>query len=67
MGKKNKHSKDKLHKTVSELRSHHTDDRELELPALHRRLKFDSCCLSLNTLTDKPVGLIDDHCGAHGD
>lgn len=60
MGKKNKHSKDKLHKTVSELRSHHVDDRELELSELQRRLKFDSCCLALNTLNDKPVGLTDD-------
>lgn len=61
MGKKNKHSKDKLHKTVSELKSHHVDsNRELELSALHRRLKFNSCCLSLNIITGKPVGLSDD-------
>lgn len=60
MGKKNKHSKDKLHKTVTELRSHYVDsNRDLELSILHRRLKFDSCCLSLNTITSKPVGLCD--------
>lgn len=65
MGKKNKHSKDKLHKTVAELTSHHTgSNRDLELSVLHRRLKFDSCCLSLNTITGKPVGLCDqdDYC-----
>lgn len=60
MGKKNKHSQDKLHKTVTELKSHHVLNRDLELSALHRRLKFDSCCLSLNTITDKPVGLCDE-------
>lgn len=61
MGKKNKHSQDKLHKTVSELRSHHLDkSRDLELSNLHRRLKFDSCCLSLNSITGKPYGLCDD-------
>lgn len=60
MGKKNKHSKDKLFKTVTELVSHHVDHtRDLELSALNRRLKFDSCCLSLNTITGKPVGLCD--------
>lgn len=60
MGKKNKHSKDKLHKTVSELKSHHVGaNRDLELSVLHRRLKFDSCCLSLNTITGTPVGLSD--------
>lgn len=61
MGKKNKHSADKLHKTVSELKSHHVaSSRELELSVLHRRLKFDSCCLSLSTISGKPVGLCDD-------
>lgn len=61
MGKKNKHSKDKLHKTVSELTSHHVGaNRDLELSVLHRRLKFDSCCLSLNTISGKPFGLCDD-------
>lgn len=60
MGKKNKHSKDKLYKTVGELKSHHVvSGRELELSVLHRRLKFDSCCLSLNKISGKPVGLCD--------
>jgi len=60
MGKKNKHSKDKLHKTVAELSSHHIgSNRDLELSILHRRLKFDSCCLSLNTISGKPMGLSD--------
>lgn len=61
MGKKNKHSQDKLHKTVSELQSHYVDSgRELELSRLHRRLTYDSCCLSLNVVTKKPVGLCDE-------
>lgn len=61
MGRKHKHSKDKLHKTVSELSSHHTGpNRELELSALHRRLKFDYCCLTLNPVTIKPMGLCDE-------
>lgn len=61
MGKKNKHSKDKLHKTVTELKSHHVGaNRDLELSVLHRRLRFDSCCLSLNSVSNKPVGLCDD-------
>lgn len=61
MGKKNKHSKDKLYKTVGELQSHHVGaNRDLELSVLHRRLKFDSCCLSLNSVSDKHVGLCDD-------
>lgn len=61
MGKKHKHSKDKLYRTVGELESHHVDsNREFELSTLHRRLKFDSCCLSLNSVSDKPVGLCDD-------
>lgn len=65
MGKKNKHSQDKLHRTVSEIRSHHVgQSRELELSELHRRLKFDTCCLSLNSVSVKPMGLCDDegHC-----
>lgn len=60
MGRKHKHSKDKLHQTVSELTSHHVGaNRELELSVLHRRLKFDSCCLSLNSVSIKPMGLCD--------
>lgn len=60
MGKKHKHSKDKLYQTVGELTSHHSGpNRELELSKLHRRLKFDTCSLSLDTITKKPVGLID--------
>jgi peptidyl-prolyl cis-trans isomerase-like protein 2 len=60
MGRKHKHSKDKLYKTVSELTSRHVgEDRDLELSTLHRRLKFDSCCLSLNTIEKKPMGLCD--------
>lgn len=60
MGRKHKHSKDKLHQTVTELTSHHVGaNRELELSVLHRRLKFDSCCLSLDTVTTKPMGLCD--------
>lgn len=61
MGKKHKHSQDKLYKTVSELKSHHVDaSKEFELSVLHRRLKFDSCCLSLDAVTKKPMGLCDD-------
>lgn len=61
MGKKNKHSKDKLYKTVQELKSHHVgSNRDLELSILHRRLRFDSCCLSLNTVSGKPYGLCDE-------
>lgn len=61
MGKKNKHSKDKLHKTVSELTSHHVGtSRDLELSVLHRRLKFDSCCLTLDSVSVKPMGLCDE-------
>lgn len=55
-----KHKQDKLYKTVTELQSHHQGaDRDLELSVLHRRLKFDTCCLSLNSFTDKPMGLCD--------
>lgn len=61
MGKKNKHSQDKLHKTVSELTSHHLgSNRELELSAIHRRLKYDTCCLTLDAVSKKPMGLCDD-------
>lgn len=61
MGRKHKHSKDKLYKTVSELDSHYVGlNRDLELSYLHRRLKFDSCCLCLNTIVNQPVGLLDD-------
>ena len=60
MGRKHKHSKDKLHQTVSELTSHHIGtNRDLELSVLHRRLKYDSCCLSLNSVSNKPMGLCD--------
>lgn len=61
MGRKHKHSQDKLYLTVSELTSRHVgESREYELSALHRRLKFDSCCLTLNTVSKKPMGLCDD-------
>lgn len=61
MGRKHKHSKDKLYKTVSELHSHHVGpNRDLDLSQLHRRIKFDTCCLSLNTIIGNPVGLVDE-------
>lgn len=61
MGKKHKHSKDKLYNTVTELKSHHIGaNRDLELSILHRRLKFDTCCLSLNSVNIKPMGLCDE-------
>ena len=61
MGRKHKHSKDKLYSTVSELKSHYSDEtaRGLELSNLHRRLKFNYCCLSLNAVSHKPVGVCD--------
>lgn len=56
-----KHKQDKLYKTVTELQSHHQgSNRDLELSVLHRRLKFDTCCLSLNAFTKQPMGLCDD-------
>lgn len=61
MGKKHKHSKDKLYKSVSELKSQFSgSNRDYELSYLHRRLKFDSCCLTLDTVAGKPMGLVDD-------
>lgn len=60
MGKKNKHSKDQLHLTVSELGSRHVGpDKDLELSIKHRRLKYYSCCLTLNPLVERPLGLCD--------
>lgn len=61
MGKKHKHSKDKLYKTVSELTSNFSgSNRDHELSYLHRRIKFDTCCLSLDSISEKPMGLTDD-------
>lgn len=60
MGRKHKHSKDKLYQTVSELSSFHGGaNRDLELSVIHRRLRFDSCCLQLNPVKTKPMGLCD--------
>lgn len=61
MGRKHKHSKDKLYKTETELSANYRGpNRELELSLLERRLRFDTCCLSLNAATKKPMGLCDE-------
>lgn len=57
---KHKHSKDKVYKTVSELKSQHDRNNDLERSYLHRRLRFDSCCLSLSAISSQPYGLVDE-------